>query len=234
MQKLFSIIFICSLFYSVNLSAQNKKVILKTDDKLSRHGFSFWFDVQVKSADTSFYYLLHSQKKDVFEVSKPGTYTLIFHSVFGHTHTQSFVVGDKKSVKVKVKGLAKAYSEVSTTMTLCDKMQANDTVYIISSTAGAIEYEKLGVVKLADGRYKALQFVGLTTDVFQEFTVSANEFEQIINIEKNVKLLSIKSSCAPNVYTIMLRRQYYTTLDKSCLEKTIDLMKAVLFLIKGK
>lgn len=229
MRKLFSILFCITFFVSIS---QVKKISLCTDDKNSQHGFSFWTDVKVKSKDTSFYYLLHSQKKDIIEITNPGEYTLTFNSVFGEKIQKTISIGKKKKYKLKVKGLKSLYAEVPATVTFMDKLKAGDTVYIISSSLESISYEKIAVTKLSDGRYKSLQYQGLTDDVFQEFTTDENMYLKAASYEKLVKQLPA-STCIPSIITFCYNNQYYSLLDKSCPENTITNIKSLLFLIQG-
>ena len=65
MRNLLSILLISISFFAH--AQTSKKITLCTDDKITLHNFSFWLDVKVKSADTSFFYALHSNKKDVID-----------------------------------------------------------------------------------------------------------------------------------------------------------------------
>lgn len=228
----FSILFIVLTCF---VSAQTrKKIILKTDDKTTLHNSSFWLDVLVKSTDTSFFYALHSQKKDIIEVLKEGKYTLTFNSVFGHKITQELIVGKKKKYTIKVKGLNAFYGKIPTINTLSDKLKANDTLYILRTTSGAtISYEKMGITKLSDGRYTAMLFKGNTDEVFMDYTV--NEATYAV-VKANELLLKDpqQNLCAPDIYTFCLRKEYYSISDVSCKINALDRMKARLFLVEGK
>ncbi|MCD6067918.1 MAG: hypothetical protein K0S33_2744 [Bacteroidetes bacterium] len=231
MKLRFTILLVLSASFS--LWAQSpKKISLCTDDKTSKHGFSFWSDVKVQSKDTSFYYLLHSQKKDIIEVLKPGEYTLTFNSVFGDKVRKNISIGSKKKYKLKVKGLRAAYAEVPTTLSFMDKLKTNDTVFIISSGLESINYEKIAITRLADGRYKSLQYQGLTDDVFNEYTQGEKTYLQASTYEKAVKTLPA-STCIPHIITFSYKKQYYSLLDKSCPENTITRIKALMFLVEG-
>ncbi|MBC7865855.1 MAG: hypothetical protein IAF38_22970, partial [Bacteroidia bacterium] len=65
--KTFLIYFI--LIFSSFCFSQTKRfsLQLKTDDKTSFHGTSFWTEAFISSKDTSFYYKLHSLRADKIE-----------------------------------------------------------------------------------------------------------------------------------------------------------------------
>lgn len=232
MSKLLIILF--SLISLLGYSQATKKITLKTDDKTTLHNFSFWLDVKVKSADTSFFYALHSNKKDVIEVLKEGKYTLTFNSIFGDKITKEIVIGPKAKYKLKVKGLNAMYGKVPTINNFSDKLNAGDTLYFIYSTTGSdIAFEKMAVTKLPNGRYKAMLFKGLTDEVFMEYGCDENTFSVVKSTEKLLKEKKT-GNLAPDIYTYCLRNAYYSIADPSCNLKALDRMKARLFLVEGK
>ena len=224
------------LFFLASLAAfaqVSKKIILHTDDKITLHNFSFWSDVQVQSADTSFFYALHSQKKDAIEIFKEGKYTLTFNSVFGHKITQEVVIGKKKKYTVKIKGLDAYYGKIPSINTLSDKLKAKDTLYILYSTSGAeLSFQKMGITKLPDGRYTALLFKGTSDEVFMDYTVNENTYS-VVKANELVLKDTQQNLCAPDIYTFCLRKEYYSIQDPSCAIKALDRMKARLFLVEG-
>jgi hypothetical protein len=221
------------LLASVSLFAQSKKISLSTDDKKSQHGFSFWTDVKVQSKDTSFYYLLHAEKHDVIEVLKPGDYTLTFNSVFGDKVKKQISIGSKKKYKLKVKGLQAMYKEVAPSVTFMDKVKTEkDTVFIISSGLETISYEKMGLTKLANGNYKAMLYQGLTDDIFTDYQQNEKMYNKAASYEAVVKGLPA-STCIPSIVTFCYKKQYYSLLDKSCPENTINKIKGLMFIVEG-
>lgn len=232
MSKLLIIFF--SFISVLGHSQTTKKISLCTDDKATLHNFSFWLDVQVKSADTSFFYALHSNKKDVIEVLKEGKYTLTFNSIFGDKITKEIVIGPKAKYKVKVKGLNAMYGKVPTINNFSDKLIAGDTLYFIYSTTGTdITFEKMAVTKLANGRYMTMLFKGLSDEVFMEYGCDENTFSVVKSTEKLLKEKKT-GNLSPDIYTYCLRNTYYSIADPSCNLKALDRMKARLFLVEGK
>lgn len=212
----------------------SKKITLCTDDKTTLHNFSFWLDVKVKSADTSFFYALHSNKKDVIEVLKEGKYTLTFNSIFGDKITKEIVIGKKAKYKLKAKGLNAMYGKVPSINNFSDKLTAGDTLYFIYSTTGNdIAFEKMAVTKLANGRYSAMMFKGLTDEIFMEYGCNEETFSVVKSTEKQLKEKK-SGKLAPDIYTYCLRNAYYSIADPSCNFKALDIMKARLFLVEGK
>lgn len=232
MSKLLIILF--SFISVLGHSQTTKKISLCTDDKATLHNFSFWLDVQVKSVDTSFFYALHSNKKDVIEVLKEGKYTLTFNSIFGDKIRKEIVIGPKAKYKVKVKGLNAMYGKVPTINNFSDKLIAGDTLYFIYSTTGSdIAFEKMAVTKLANGRYMTMLFKGLSDEVFMEYGCDENTFSVVKSTEKLLKEKKT-GNLSPDIYTYCLRNTYYSIADPSCSLKALDRMKARLFLVEGK
>jgi hypothetical protein len=231
--RYFFIILSISLF-NFGIAQTSKKITLCTDDKMSLHNFSFWLDVKVKSADTSFFYALHSTKKDVIEVLKEGKYTLTFNSIFGDKITKEIVIGKKAKYKLKVKGLKSTYGKVPEINNFSDKLSTGDTLYVIYSSSGNdIAFEKLGITKLPNGRYMAMMYKGLTNEVFLEYGFDEETFSVVKSTEKKLKEKRPKT-CAPDIYTYCLRNAYYSIQEPSCSFKAIDIMKSRLFLVEGK
>lgn len=215
-------------------SQATKKITLCTDDKTTLHNFSFWLDVKVKSADTSFFYALHSNKKDVIEVLKEGKYTLTFNSIFGDKITKEIVVGKKSKYKLKVKGLQATYGKIANTNMFSEKLNSGDTLYFIYSTTGSdITFEKMAVTKLPNGRYMAMLFKGLTDEIFMEYGCDEETFSVVKTTERLLKEKQV-GNFAPDIYTYCLRNAYYSIADPSCNFKALDRMKARLFLVEGK
>lgn len=215
-------------------SQATKKITLCTDDKTTLHNFSFWLDVKVKSVDTSFFYALHSNKKDVIEVLKEGKYTLTFNSIFGDKITKEIVVGKKSKYKLKVKGLQSTYGKIANTNMFSEKLNSGDTLYFIYSTTGSdITFEKMAVTKLPNGRYMAMLFKGLTDEIFMEYGCDEETFSVVKTTERLLKEKQV-GNFAPDIYTYCLRNAYYSIADPSCNFKALDRMKARLFLVEGK
>jgi len=231
MRKALSILFV---FIAVFTFAQTKKITLSTDDRITAHNFSFWSDVQVKSSDTSFFYILHSNKKNVVEVLKEGKYTFTFNSIFGDKVTKEIIIGPKTKYKLKVKGLNALYAKVPTTTNFSDKLNIADTLYFIYS--GQLKerpFEKLAVTKLANGNYKAMLFKGLTNEVSMEYGFDEKAFSVVKTTEKLLKEKKV-GDCSADVYTYSLNNTYFTIKDPSCSINALDRMKARLFIVEGK
>lgn len=232
MRNLLSILLISISFFAY--AQTSKKITLCTDDKITLHNFSFWLDVKVKSADTSFFYALHSNKKDVIEVLKEGKYTLTFNSIFGDKITKEIVISKKAKYKLKVKGLNAMYGKVPTINNFSEKLAVGDTLYFIYSTTGNdITFEKMAITKMPNGRYIAMMFKGLTDEVFMEYGCNEETFSVVKTTEKQLKEKK-SGKLAPDIYTYCLRNAYYSIADPTCSFKALDRMKARLFLVERR
>lgn len=210
----------------------NYQLQLKTDDKLSAHSFSYWGEVKIKSADTSFYYALHSTEPDVINLAKPGTYTVTCTSVFGDRITKTMKI-KKAKTKLKLKGMSNWYKPSPKLINLSERMKNNDTLFIIHSTGyPAFSYEKLGVAK-KDGKYYAIQYQGLTTDIFQTMQVTEGQFQEVVKFEMLSKELKPSPNCTqPEIYTLELNKESYSFTDNSCSWDGFNNIKAVLLRVE--
>lgn len=226
-----ALILVC--LFSIVLNAQSNKYKICIYDNLSKKNAHLWSEVKVESKDTSFIYYLGSKLKNEILVSKQGKYSFTFLSVFGHTIQKELIVSASKKYKLKVSELSIYYKRIPLENYLSTKLQVGDTLFIIEAKAGIEEQpEKLGIIKLENEQYKALQYVGVTTTVFQDFTVPKSVFNTVINAEDQIKKQG-KEVCKPTVCTFSLKRQYYTALDANCDNRTMETIKEQLFLIKG-
>ncbi|MFL5753406.1 MAG: hypothetical protein ACJ76F_08365 [Bacteroidia bacterium] len=226
------IIILISLCTLTSYSQNNYSLKLITDDKLSAHSFSYWGEVRVKSADTSFYYSLHSVFPDVVNVNKPGTYTITCTSVFGDAISKTVKIKKPES-KLKLKGMKSYYKAAPTLINLSERMKNNDTLFIVYSTGyPAFYYEKIGVAK-KDGKYYAIQYQGLTTDIFQTMQINENQFKEVVKFEMLSKELKPSPSCSnPEFYTLELSREIYSFTDASCNWNGFNNLKSVLFIVE--
>ena len=217
-----------ALFQQVN----NRAIEIIADDKPTIHGFSYWGEVKISSKDTNFYYALHSNKPDIIGGLKPDVYTITFTSIFNKSVAKIVDLNKKKKCKVKFKGLNSFYKKAPEMIMLSERIKNNDTLYIIYSnnSSGAIEYEKLGITK-KDGNYIALQFKGLTTDVFQEMGIVEAQYKQVVKFETQIKSFKKNPTCtSPSCYTIALNGEVISFKDESCYWKNLDFLKANLFM----
>ncbi len=230
------IAFFC--FVPLALFQQNNTYTLElsTDDKPTVHGFSYWGEVKITSKDTSFYYALHSSKPDKIEGLKKGIYKVTCTSVFNHSVSLSIELGKKKVSKLKFKGLNSFYKKAPEIINLTERLKNNDTLYIVFSSnhSGILAYEKLGIAK-KDGKYTAIQFKGLTSDVFQEMGITDAQFNQVIKFEFQAKKLISNPACyAPEIYTMELKGETFLFSDNTCSWKGLDNLKGSLFVQIGK
>ena len=205
------IVFFFLFFVSSLLQAQNKHVSLriKADDKISMHNFSYWSELKITSADTSFYYSLHMQKPDKIVDLKPGEYTLRLSSVF-NDRVYRKVNLQKKITSVKFTGLQKTYRKAPALLNLSENLKINDTLYIIFSTKGdAITYEKIGITKSVLG-YTAIKYQGLTDEVFLIMQFAENVYKYVVALETLGKKENASKAVTSNVeeiYTLELNKE---------------------------
>ncbi|HEY1040527.1 MAG TPA: hypothetical protein VGF30_14035 [Bacteroidia bacterium] len=115
---------------------------------------------------------------------------------------------------------------------LSAKLKTNDTLFITQSRNGLVS-EKLGIIKLADGRYKTLQYKESSSEIQQDFTVPAKVYETVIKEEKALHQKS-KTSCKEIAYTFKLGKKSYSINENNCDNTALDKIKAQLFLVQGK
>lgn len=110
------------------------------------------------------------------------------------------------------------------------KLRVNDTLFISQNYSTGSE--KIGIIKLSDGRYKALQYGAGSSEIFQDFTVPSTVFETVIKEEKALKKKS-KTKCKEISYTFQLKKKYYSIGENNCDNTALDKMKAQLFLVQS-
>src|SRR5438132_279876 len=100
----------CFLLLNIPFFSQNKRATLqiKTDDKPSMHGFSYWQEIKISSKDTSFSASLHRSNPDVFKNLKPESYTVTISSLFNHIVSKKILFNTKTPV-IKITGLSAFY-----------------------------------------------------------------------------------------------------------------------------
>jgi hypothetical protein len=230
--KLFYILFLLSF----SLLAQTKRVELqvKTDDKISAHGFSYWQQLNIKSVDTSFSLSLHKKNPDVISNLKAGNYTVSVASVFNN-HVSKKVSLQKKSTLSKFTGLSNMYKKEAENINLTEKIKLNDTLYIIYNTSRNDENNnvKLGITKTSTG-FNALLFEGLTTKIFSSMLCPKDLYKYVIEFETSAKKAnSSKAETTDNkeVYTIELNKGINTFVIPGTWQG-LDKLRGVLFAIQ--
>jgi hypothetical protein len=223
-----------SILY-LGLTAQRVSLSVKTDDKITMHGFCYWQELQLKSKDTSFTYKLHSGNPDVIKNLKPGTYTLTARSLFNNVLCKKVEV-NKKTPLVKFKGLQAYHKRMSDGKNLSEKLKLNDTLYILyNSNANEADREKIAITKTAQG-YKALQYRGISNEVFQDMQFKDEFYKDVIKFEsEGKKANSPKGETAPKaeIYTVALNKELVSFIvpgEWGGLGK----LKAMLFLVEQK
>ncbi|HTA63839.1 MAG TPA: hypothetical protein VK835_15355 [Bacteroidia bacterium] len=200
------------LALSFSASAQTKRVELqiKTDDKISVHGFSYWKELKIKSADTSFSYPLHTKNPDVIPNLKAGSYTVTVVSVF-NTRVSKKVNLQKKTTLLKFTGLATTYRKAADATNLTEKIKLNDTLYIVYNTPRNDEENnvKIAITKNKEG-YETILYEGLTSTVFSTMQFNPSLYKYVIEFETSGKKAnSLKAETTDNkeVYTVELNKE---------------------------
>lgn len=219
---------------SFSLFAQVKRcnLAVKTDAKISKHGFPYWQELQVASKDTAFTYRLHQAKPDVIKNLKAGAYQVTAVSLFNHRVSKKANL--KKKGTVKIKGLQSYYKPANSAVNLSEKLKEGDTLYILfSSNADENLKEKIAITRDKLG-YKAIQYKGISNGVFQDMQFSDAYYQQVIKFEKEGrKAHAPKGDTAPKAefYTLVLNREmraFTVPLEWGGLSN----LKALLFLVE--
>jgi hypothetical protein len=228
----FAFVFLVSFFFGQN---HRLPLSVKTDDKITIHGFCYWQELHVKSKDTSFIHRLHSGNPDLIKNLKPGTYVLTAISLFNH-HISKKVELNKKTPLIKIGGMEAFYTRIPETQTLSEKLKLNDTLYIIYSTSSNESIkEKIGITKTKAG-YVAIQYVGLSNKIFQEMQFRDEFYKQVIKFEtEGKKTNSPKAETAPKaeVFTIELNKEIISFIVPGE-NGGLDPLKAALFIVEQK
>jgi hypothetical protein len=208
---------------------------IKTDDKITMHGFCYWQELQVKSKDTSFTTHLHRSNPDEIKNLKAGTYTLTAVSLFNGRIAKKIEL-NKKTPPVKWKGLQAFYKRVTEKQSLSEKLKMNDTLFILySSSADENAKEKIGITKTANG-YKAIQYRGISQEVQQEMQFKNEFFKDVVAFEANGKKAnSPKAETAPvaEIYTLALHKDIISFIVPGQWNG-LDQLKAKLFIVEQK
>ncbi len=235
MQKIifpFCLFFLCSSLFSQNnlLSLQ-----IKTDDKPSLHGFSYWQQIKVVSKDTSFTYRLHTANPDIIKNLKPGTYKIAISSLFNHYISKKIEL-NKKTPLLKFAGLAAYYTKTPATSNLSEKLKISDTLFIIySNNQNESLKEKMGITKTKIG-YTVIQYKGITNEVFQEMMVNEATYKAVIKFEtEGKKANSPKAETAPvaEVYSVELNKELTTFIVPGQWDG-FNSLKGILLLVEQK
>lgn len=201
---------LCVVLLFENAFSQNTRCSaqVKTDDKPSLHGFSYWQHIKVVSKDTSFLYRLHTSNPDIIPNLKPGAYKIGIVSVFNHYMSKKVEVSSA-TPQVKFSGLVTYYQKPKAAGNLCEKIKPGDTLFVIgSNTANENEKEKLAVTKTKNG-YNAVQYKGISNEIVQQMLLKPETFNALIKFEtEGKKANSPKAETAPGaeVCTIELNR----------------------------
>lgn len=219
---------------SITLFAQVKRchLTVKTDAKISPHGFPYWQELRVVSKDTSFTYRLNQSRPDVIKNLRPGLYELTAVSVFNHRMVKKMNL--KKKGSVKISGLQGYYKAAGSTANLSEKLKEGDTLYILfSANADENLKEKIAITRDKLG-YKAIQYKGISNEVFQDMQFRDEYYQQVIKFEKEgAKAHAPKGETAPKAefYTLVLNREmraFTVPLEWGGLSN----LKALLFLVE--
>lgn len=207
MKRIATLLFL--LIFSAGFSQKTFSLKIKTDDKPSPHGFSYWMEYCIKGEGEIQYQTLHLSNPDVATGLKPGTYKVSINSVFNHSVSKPIKI--KKNTKLNFTGLNSIYSFVPNGICLSERMKESDTVFVIYNTNGGanISFEKIALVKNG-GKYIAIQFKGMTDEVFQQMEGSDSFLKALITFEKTAqKLHSPKAITAPQagITTICLKHE---------------------------
>lgn len=225
--------FLFSLF--VQSQSSRYSITVKTDDRLSMHGFCYWQEMLVKSADTLFTHRLQHGTQNVIRNLKPGKYELTAISLFNGRISKKVDV-KKKNILVKMKGLQAYYKRVEGTVSLSEKLKVNDTLFIVyNSNSDENRKEKIAVTRMKLG-YKAIQYVGISSEVFQEMQFKDEFYKQVIKFEQEGKRAHTpKGDAAPKaeIYTLALNREILSFIVPGEWEG-LNTLKALLFLVEQK
>jgi|SRR6185437_1507047 len=229
-------LFFILLIFSFSIKAQTKRVELeiKTDDKISVHGFSYWKELKIKSADTFFSYPLHTKNPDIINNLKAGNYTITVTSVF-NTHISKKVSLQKKTTLFKFAGLATIYHKAPDAPSLTEKIKLNDTLYIIYNTPRNDENNniKLAITKNKDG-FVAILYEGLTSTVFSTMQFNTDLYKHVVEFETSGKKAnSPKAETTDNkeVYTIELKKETTSFIIPGTWGG-LDKLRAILFIVQ--
>lgn len=208
---------------------------LKTDDKITIHGFSYWQEMHVRSKDTSFTYQLHRSNPDVIKNLKPGAYQLTAVSLFNHRISKKVQL-KKKTPLVKIKGLQSFYQRADEKQTLSATLKENDTLFVLfNSNVDESIREKIAITKNKYG-YKAIQYRGITSEVFQDMQFKDEFYKHVIKFEEEGKKANApKGETAPKaeMYTLALNRKILSFIVPGEWGG-MNQLKALLFLVEQK
>ena len=227
--------FLIFIAFCFSVKAQTKRVELqiKTDDKISVHGFSYWKEIKIASKDTSFTYPLHTKNPDVIPNLKQGNYEVTIQSIFNIRVSKKIVL-QKKVTLLKFTGLPMVYHQNLDGIKLSNKIKLHDTLYLVySTTKEGTESEKLGVTKTVDG-FKALLYEGLTNTLLNQMMITANQYKYVVEFEENLKNKNApKAETAPikEVYTIALNKEINSFIIPEN-NNGIEKLKAILFIVQ--
>lgn len=197
--------FFCGVILSQNTRCTMQ---IKTDDKPSLHGFSYWRHIKVVSKDTAFVYRLHTANPDAIAGLKPGAYKVGVVSIFNHYVSKKVELNSASPV-IKFNGLPGYYLKPKAPGNLCEKIKPGDTLFVIySNTANENDKEKLAITKTKLG-YTAIQYKGISNDIVQQMMVKSDLYKAVVKFEtEGKKANSPKAETAPlaEVCTIELNR----------------------------
>ncbi|MEO8761103.1 MAG: hypothetical protein ABI448_09440 [Bacteroidia bacterium] len=219
--------------YSGNAQTKRVELKIKTDDKISIHGFIYWQQLQITSEDTSFIYQLHTKKPNITLNLKQGNYTVTVSSVF-NTRVSKKVSLQKKSTCLKFTGLPMVYHQATDSKNLTEKIKLHDTLYIIySTTKEGVSSEKLAITKTDNG-LEALLYDGLTNTLLNKMLFNPNSFKYVTEFETNLKAKNApkaETATIKEIYTIELNKEISTFIIPQN-NDGIEKLKAILFIVQ--
>jgi hypothetical protein len=171
----------------------------------------------------------------VIRALRPGSYQLTAVSLFNHRVSKKVAVG-KKNIAAKMKGLQAYYTRAAYGVSLSEKLKENDTLYILfNSSADENVKEKIAITKNKLG-YKAIQYQGISRQVYQEMQFKDDFYRQVIRFEQEGKKAnSPRAETAPKaeIYTLALNREIVSFIVPGEWGG-LNNLKALLFLVEQK
>jgi hypothetical protein len=236
MNKLFFAFCLCFISFFSFSQSNLLSLQIKTDDKPSLHGFSYWQHIKVVSKDTSFVCHLHTGNPDVIANLKPGTYKVAVSSVFNHYISKKIEL-NKKTPLIKFAGLAAYYSKPKTNANLSEKLKLNDTLFVVySNTKNDSAREKIAITKTKYG-YTAIQYIGISNEIANAMMITAETYNKFVpKFEtEGKKNNSPKAETAPpaNICSIELNKELITFIIPGKWDG-FDNLKAPLFVVQAK
>jgi hypothetical protein len=226
----------CVISFSAISQIKRVDLQVKTDDKISAHGFSYWQELKIKSTDTSFSLPLHKKNPDVISNLKAGNYTVSVTSVF-NTQVDKKINLHKKITLLKFTGLTTIYNKAPDNVSISEQIKLNDTLYIIYNTSRNDENNnvKIGIAKTNTG-FTAILFEGLSPKVFSTMQQPKDLYKYVVEFETSAKKTNtIQAETTDNkeVYTIELNKKINSFIIPGTWQG-LDKLRAILFAVQNK